>query len=97
MKWNYKIAAITVYFFCVGSVGAQDIDQANLCVTKSWKAADNSTLCKVGQKVAFLPNSFGNEQLPVMFAALNCDLKYGIALTNGGATCIFKPVEKVIE
>jgi len=45
--------------------------------------------CKVGRKVLFLPQTFGNEQLPVLFAAINCDLRYAVALTNGAVTCIY--------
>ncbi|MCQ1061364.1 hypothetical protein LRP52_49075 [Photobacterium sp. ZSDE20] len=76
---------------------AVDINQDTLCTAKSWKAADNAAKCKEGSKIAFLPNSFGNEQLPVMFIALNCDLRFDVSLTNGGAVCIFKPVENVVE
>ncbi|WP_201022751.1 hypothetical protein [Tepidimonas taiwanensis] len=47
--------------------------------------------CKPGQKIAFLPETFGNAQLPILFAARNCDLRYSIALTNGGVVCIFLP------
>lgn len=47
--------------------------------------------CKPGQKIAFLPQRFGNEQLPILFAANNCDLRYSIALTNGGVVCIYRP------
>ncbi|EKF9639309.1 hypothetical protein O1C50_003605 [Vibrio cholerae] len=73
------------------------IDQDTLCTTASWKAVDNAGKCKEGSKIAFLPDSFGNEQLPIMFVALNCDLSHGISLTNGGAVCIFKPANNVVE
>jgi hypothetical protein len=38
-----------------------------------------------------VPASFGNEQLPVLFAAVNCDMRYAIALTKGGVACIYEP------
>lgn len=47
--------------------------------------------CEPGQKIVFLPNQFGNEQLPVLFAARNCDLRYNVAMTRGGVTCIYAP------
>lgn len=68
------------------------IDQANLCETTEWRFNDVASVCKPGQKVAFLPNSWGNEQLPVLFAAVNCDLRYNVVQTKGGVTCIYGPI-----
>lgn len=76
---------------------AKDIDQSTLCTTSSTNVAENSKQCKKGQKIAFLPNSFGNEQLPILFIAGHCDLDYSVNLTNGGAVCIFNPVENLVE
>ena len=66
------------------------IDQVNLCEVKHYGPA---TSCQPGQKVVFLPASFGNEQLPILFAAINCDLRYQVALTNGAVACIYAPVK----
>lgn len=63
-----------------------------LCQVKAWQYDDVAAACKVGQKVLFLPESFGNEQLPVVFAAVNCDLRYSVALTTGAVTCIYRPI-----
>jgi hypothetical protein len=38
------------------------------------------------------PSSFGNEQLPDIFAAVNCSLRYGVALTKDAITCIYGPI-----
>lgn len=65
------------------------VDQATLCQVNDYRIATN---CRSGQKIVFLPASFGNEQLPVIFAALNCDLRYAVALTQGAVTCIFGPI-----
>lgn len=96
---NIVIKVLLVTFVLFGSLKALagDVEQTTLCTTASWKAADNIGKCKEGQKIAFLPNSFGNEQLPILFIALNCDVRYSVSLTNGGAVCVFKPVEKVVE
>lgn len=53
--------------------------------------------CSPGQKIAFLPRSFGNEQLPILFAARNCDLRYSVAMTRGGVVCIYLPSERRSE
>lgn len=92
-------------FFVVGSVGLlatitgcnqssdQKIDQENLCQVNSWELDVVSKTCKPGQKVVYLPASFGNEQLPIIFAAVNCDLRFNVALTRGAVTCIFQPIK----
>ena len=68
------------------------VDQKNLCEVNDWQHDVTSAACHPGQKIVFLPSSFGNEQLPIIFAAVNCDLRYTVALTNGGVTCIFAPI-----
>lgn len=68
------------------------INQGEICEVKGWQynnAVDAG--CKPGQKIVFMPASFGNEQLPVLFAAVNCDMRYAIALTNGAVACIYEP------
>ena len=77
-----------------------EINQSDVCEVSDWQRDVTAKVCKQGQKVVFLPQSFGNEQLPILFAAVNCDLRYSVALTNGGVTCIYypqKPVEKKQE
>ena len=69
---------------------ANDVDQANLCEVSVWKAADVASKCKTGQKITFLPDRWGNEQLPIIFAAVNCDLRYSVVSSPGGVTCIYK-------
>lgn len=60
--------------------------QDEICVTGEVRVESG---CKAGQRVVFMPRSWGNEQLPVMFAAMNCDLRYAVVMNNGGVTCIF--------
>ena len=69
------------------------IDQENICEVSGWQKDVTAASCKLGQKVVFLPKSFGNEQLPVIFAAINCDHRFSIALTNGGVSCIYSPIK----
>ncbi len=92
---NSLILSISLLTPVVSIAGG--IDQNTVCKATSWKAADNANICKTGQKIAYLPSSFGNEQLPIMFIGLNCDLRYSVSLTNGGAVCVFLPVDKVAE
>lgn len=69
------------------------IDQENLCEVTSWRHDDVAAACRPGQKVVYLPESFGNEQLPVIFAAVNCDLRHSVALTKGAVACIYAPIK----
>ncbi|WP_157982585.1 hypothetical protein [Simplicispira lacusdiani] len=69
------------------------IDQAQLCEVNAWQHDLVASVCKPGQKVVFLPRSFGNAQLPILFAAVNCDLRYAVALTEGAVTCIYSPIQ----
>ncbi|MCK7460038.1 hypothetical protein [Idiomarina aminovorans] len=69
------------------------IDQESLCEVRDWQKDVTAASCKAGQKVVFLPDSFGNEQLPVIFAAVNCDHRFNIALTKGGVSCIYSPLK----
>ncbi len=73
------------------SAGSQDtkIDQSSICEVHDWKADASAAVCHAQQKIVFLPEQWGNEQLPILFAAVNCDMRYGIALTNGGVACIY--------
>ena len=71
---------------------ASNINQQTLCEVKAWEHDTVAAACKPGQKVVYLPSSFGDEQLPVIFAAVNCDLRYGIAMTTGAVTCIYLPI-----
>ena len=71
------------------SVTSELLDQMRICRVNKWQEDVTAASCTVGQKVAFLPDSWGNEQLPILFAAVNCDLRYTVVLTNGGVTCIY--------
>ncbi len=86
-------------FIAPSMLMAQDIkmDQNTLCTTSSMKVNENSEKCSIGQKIAFLPKTFGSEQLPIMFIAGHCDLNYNVSLTSGGVVCVFNPVTKIVE
>ena len=67
------------------------IKPSSLCQVSSWEQTATAEACSPGQKVVFLPNRWGNDQLPIMFAALNCDFRYSVASNNGGVSCIYLP------
>lgn len=71
---------------------AEMINQQHLCEVSGWQHDIAKEHCKPGQKVVYLPESWGNDQLPILFAAVNCDLRYSVALTKGAVTCIYAPI-----
>lgn len=58
------------------------------CQVNDFDAARVS--CKDGNVVGFFPNSFGNEQLPILFTARYCNHQHHIALTRGAVSCIYR-------
>lgn len=65
---------------------ASPLAQHLICVASEVRVESG---CQPGQRVVFMPSRWGNEQLPIMFAAMNCDLRYTIAMNNGGVICVF--------
>ncbi len=70
-----------------------ELQQQQLCEVGGWQRDVVAAACKPGQKVVFLPQSWGNAQLPVIFAAVNCDVRYAIALTEGAVMCVYRPIQ----
>ena len=68
------------------SQSAPKIDQGKLCQVLD---ADAAKKCEPGRLIHFAPRIFGNEQLPLYFAAAYCDFNYQILHTNGGVLCVF--------
>lgn len=64
------------------------IDQKNICEVKDWRREATAD-CKEGQKIVYLPSSWGNAQLPILFTTVNCDHRFSIALTEGAVSCIY--------
>ena len=63
-----------------------------LCVVNKLDASG----CKPGDNIYFKPDYFGNEQLPVEFAAMFCDLSKPVAMTTGGVACTYVGQKKIV-
>ena len=72
-------------------------DKPVLCIIKN--VDDDVSQCEDGQLLVFLPNSWGNDQLPIEVAALYCDFDHSIVYNNGGVVCKLdkKRWEKFVE
>lgn len=90
------VGASFVMAGCNQQLGA-DLDQDTVCEVKAMDLDTTRSTCETGQKIVYLPGSWGNKQLPVLFAALNCDHRFTVAMTEGAVSCIFKPIETVKE
>lgn len=75
------------------TLASKDIEQERFCQI-GFEGIYARPDCKPGQKVAFLPDRFGNEQLPLLFVMNNCDLRYEVAMTRGGVVCIYLPSKR---
>jgi len=63
-------------------IDQQALDQEVVCRVT---ALDQATAtCKPGQKIIFLPESWGNAQLPVVFAGVISVSVHGVAVSNAG-------------
>ena len=50
---------------------------------------DGHSKCHDGDVVSFLPQRWGNEQLPLTATSLLCDFRYPVAMNNGGVVCVY--------
>lgn len=66
------------------------IDQQNICMVDQAGYDSVSANCKEGQKVLFIPDVFGNKQMPIVFAGIYCDMRYQVVHNEGGVACVFK-------
>lgn len=46
--------------------------------------------CKEGQILSYLPNRWGNEQLPILVSTYFCSLKHPIVQNNSGVVCVYE-------
>lgn len=58
---------------------------------------DIATKCQSGQIALFVPDSWGNEQYPVIYAAKYCDFNFPIVHTNGAVSCVFFKGRTVVQ
>jgi hypothetical protein len=66
--------------------GVREVPQDTLCVYATDEAAKQ---CKDGRLAWFKPNSWGNEQLPLLAAASYCDFNHPVTMNGAGVICVF--------
>ncbi|MCE0493780.1 hypothetical protein [Vibrio salinus] len=67
-------------------------DNSKICSATSTIEAKNK--CTDGDVAMFLPNTYGNEQVPLLYVTLFCDFDYPITHAGGGVSCIFTTKRK---
>ncbi len=53
--------------------------------------------CEKGDELRFLPNQWGNEQLPLLFASENCDMNKAIIYNNSGVICTYAGRKELVD
>lgn len=86
---NFSILALSSGFL-MGCDSQLSIDQQNICMVDQAGYDTVSATCKEGQKVLFIPDVFGNKQMPIVFAGIYCDMRYQVVHNEGGVACVFK-------
>ena len=64
----------------------------SLCIMNDIKADH----CKEGELAWFMPSRWGNDQLPIAFAAAVCDFHHPIVWNNGGVACVYTQARRAI-
>lgn len=72
-----------------------EIDQTDVCIAMDTSLPNAAKTCKPGHKIVFRPMSWGNEQMPLIFVSFFCDLRYSVAMNNGGVVCIYNPIKSI--
>jgi len=70
---------------CLDGAEKSAIHQKETCMFSSL----DSPSCKEGQLALFVPNSWGNEQLPLYAASVFCNFEHAVVYNNGGVLCVF--------
>ncbi len=58
---------------------------------------DDFNKCATGQRVFFQPQSFGNQQLPLIFISYFCDIHQPIHFNASGVVCIYQETKNKAE
>lgn len=92
MRLTSKLALIISAAFVLAGC-SPSMDQSAVCEVGDWHFDSVARVCKPGQKVAFLPPASTSEQIPVIFAAVNCDMRHTIVISKNAAACIYLPIK----
>lgn len=69
-------------------------DASKLC---AFTNDEEATKCVSGQIALFVPERWGNEQYPIIYAAKYCDFHSPIVHTNGAVSCVFFKGRTVVQ
>lgn len=69
------------------TAGCNTSYKSEICLIQSDK---ETNICKDGQIALFLPQQWGNPQIPLSVSAAICDFNFPIVQNESGVTCVFK-------
>lgn len=90
------LASLSIFGFGVGISGQAQAATENAprtCVVYDFDTSG----CKKGDVVLYMPSQWGNEQLPVEFAGKKCDMTKQVVWTNGGVTCVYAGPKTIVD
>lgn len=85
-KYVFIAVLLALLTGCLEQGASSKIDQSSVCYYSDDAQAKQ---CKEGQLFFFKPESWGNEQLPLVVASIYCDFNHPVMHTNAGVLCVF--------
>lgn len=73
------VSALTALMLVAGTA------QARICFVNDFDTQG----CQKGDDLLYMPERWGNEQLPIEFAAKKCDFSKSVLWNNGGVACVY--------
>lgn len=78
---------------------------ARVCIVKTFNilGMDGTNIdvdvmgCEKGDELRYLPDRWGHEQLPLLFASENCDMNKAIIYNNSGVICTYAGRKELVD
>jgi hypothetical protein len=85
-KFRYLLAPFMIAVLTGCSAQPSHTEQSKLCV---FSGVTQAAKCKNGELAMFTPNSWGNDQLPLVAVAEFCNTNHQVIYNKSGVVCEF--------
>ena len=72
---------------------ANGIAEARVCLVRDF----DTSACRKGDDLLYMPRQWGNEQMPIEFIAYNCNTMRQISYTKGAVACVYAGPKEVFD
>lgn len=102
MNLSFRAITVTKYVAALGVVGMlagcisateSNSTSRTSCEITDINYQEAAEKCERGQRLVFLPDTWGNGQLPITAAHAFCDPHQPIVHNEAGVSCIFDPID----